>query len=58
MAHAQAATAAHILRALYIYVNTPGLVAMPQGVYGISYDIYTRPTETDLPDGWFSHRGM
>jgi hypothetical protein len=30
----------------------------PPGCYGIAYDFYTRPLEDDLPDGWFSRRGM
>ncbi|RDB26647.1 hypothetical protein Hypma_005552 [Hypsizygus marmoreus] len=29
---------------------------LPQGSYGISYDISTRRTEDDLPDGWHAHR--
>ena len=30
---------------------------LPDGAYGISYDISTRQTEDDLPDGWNSYRG-
>jgi hypothetical protein len=32
------------------------LPLMHPGHYGISYDIYTRATEDDLPHGWHSHR--
>ncbi|KAH9929904.1 uncharacterized protein BXZ73DRAFT_20704, partial [Epithele typhae] len=33
------------------------LAAMPfNAVYGISYDIFTRATEDELPDGWNSPR--
>ncbi|KAH0826469.1 hypothetical protein J3R83DRAFT_5471 [Lanmaoa asiatica] len=28
----------------------------PDGAYGISYDIYTRKTEADLPEGWHAPR--
>jgi len=28
----------------------------PFGAYGISYDIFTRATEDDLPAGWHAHR--
>ncbi|KIM54425.1 hypothetical protein SCLCIDRAFT_136861 [Scleroderma citrinum Foug A] len=29
---------------------------LPDGAYGISYDISTRKTEDDLPHGWHSYR--
>jgi len=35
----------------------PTILALPFGLYGISYDISTRDTEDDLPDGWHAHRG-
>ncbi|PIL24475.1 hypothetical protein GSI_14229 [Ganoderma sinense ZZ0214-1] len=34
----------------------PLLNMQPVGIYGISYDIYTRPTEDPVPQGWQSHR--
>ncbi|KAI1791673.1 hypothetical protein LXA43DRAFT_888760 [Ganoderma leucocontextum] len=34
----------------------PALMAQPAGIYGISYDIFTRPTEDPVPNGWESHR--
>ncbi|KAI6106219.1 hypothetical protein EV401DRAFT_1892713 [Pisolithus croceorrhizus] len=33
------------------------LAGMPQGIYGISYDISTPQTERDLPHGWNACRG-
>ena len=33
-----------------------GVHLMPIGHYAISYDIFTRATEDDLPRGWHSHR--
>ena len=32
------------------------LTDMPDGTYGLSYDISTRDTQDDLPDGWHAHR--
>ena len=32
------------------------LLEQPPGFYGISYDIYTRKTQDNLPVGWHSHR--
>ncbi|KAI0323193.1 hypothetical protein GY45DRAFT_1265020 [Cubamyces sp. BRFM 1775] len=32
----------------------PLLLQQPIGIYGISYDIYTRPTEDPVPGGWHS----
>lgn len=29
----------------------------PDGAYGISYDVYTRKTQDDLPGGWNARRG-
>ncbi|TFK47239.1 hypothetical protein OE88DRAFT_1666604 [Heliocybe sulcata] len=34
----------------------PHILSQPHGSYGISYDIYTRATEDDLPYGWHSNR--
>ena len=34
----------------------PGVLAMPIGCYGISYDIMVNPTERNLPHGWNSYR--
>lgn len=33
------------------------LLNMLEGVYGISYDIFSRKTEDNLPDGWNARRG-
>ena len=39
----------------------PGIVWMlwnlPNGTYGISYDIFSRKTEDNLPHGWNAPRG-
>jgi hypothetical protein len=32
------------------------LPIMPAGHYGISYDIFSRATEDNLPNGWHAHR--
>ena len=29
----------------------------PDGAYGITYDVYTRKTQDDLPGGWNARRG-
>ena len=34
------------------------IVFSPPGKYGISYDIFTRPLEDPLPDGWARRRCM
>lgn len=34
-----------------------GLEDMPPRTYGISYDIFTRATEDNLPHGWNAYRG-
>ncbi|KAI6100081.1 hypothetical protein EDD16DRAFT_1497128 [Pisolithus croceorrhizus] len=34
------------------------LAGMPQGIYGISYDISTPQTERDLPHGWNARRAQ
>ncbi|KAF8273182.1 hypothetical protein EI94DRAFT_1696985 [Lactarius quietus] len=34
----------------------PNIEGLPHGLYGITYDISTRRTEDDLPDGWHSRR--
>ena len=34
----------------------PTLMAGPDGIYGVSYDVFTRPTEDPLPNGWEAHR--
>ncbi|KAH9039293.1 hypothetical protein EDB85DRAFT_1859853 [Lactarius pseudohatsudake] len=34
------------------------IAGLPIGHYGISYDISTRRTESDLPNGWHSHRAI
>jgi hypothetical protein len=33
------------------------ILLLPHGVYGISYDIFIRKSEDDLPNGWHSPRG-
>jgi hypothetical protein len=40
-----------------IPVIPPAIWALPDGHYGISYDISLHDTEDDLPNGWHSHRG-
>ncbi|TCD64271.1 hypothetical protein EIP91_004310 [Steccherinum ochraceum] len=34
----------------------PLLTIQPQGIWGISYDVFTRPTEDDVPHGWQARR--
>ncbi|KAM5538026.1 hypothetical protein V8D89_008223 [Ganoderma adspersum] len=34
------------------------LSLQPVGIYGISYDVFTRPTEDPVPYGWESHRSQ
>jgi hypothetical protein len=50
---------AHPVQALPIipWHNYTTLVNMPEGTYGLSYDISTLDTERDLPSGWNTWRG-
>ena len=36
----------------------PLLALQPEGIWGISYDVFTRPTEDDVPNGWQAGRCM
>ena len=33
------------------------LWVLPNGAYGLSYDMFSRKTEDNLPDGWNAPRG-
>jgi hypothetical protein len=35
----------------------PAMLVWPVGTHGIAYDIFTKPTEDDLPLGWHARRG-
>ena len=45
----QAARVADYSIAQFRFLQYPGLAQMTPGCYGISYDIYTRPTEDPVP---------
>lgn len=42
----------------WLAAQVPPLTNQPTGTYGVSYDIYTRPTEDPVPQGWQAPRGM
>ncbi|CAA7259352.1 unnamed protein product [Cyclocybe aegerita] len=43
------------MAALPHYVH-PHILNQVQGSFGISYNIFTAPTERDLPQGWYSYQ--
>lgn len=40
----------------WLFGQLPRLMAQPVGTWGISYDVYTHPSEDPVPYGWQSHR--
>ncbi|OSX58440.1 hypothetical protein POSPLADRAFT_1067476 [Postia placenta MAD-698-R-SB12] len=40
----------------WLFAQLPRLMVQPTGTWGISYDVYTRPSEDPIPSGWQSHR--